>query len=262
MDSLGVRLGRIVELTRTRGIVYWRHQRAQWEYEARSRYWICLGEYSSFVINQFKHWSTCTDSVVWPVPYACAFFCSCQLATVVAWHVSLKRSHFWHPIQTVVIWPITFKLATSLAYLFFLRRYQAIVAMATKHTKPTTTARAIKTDLWVEEDFCDLSELRPEVSGDAEMISFSPIKTMLIPICCSISGATFISSCFIISRGIMLLLASVGILTTSFTLKSSMSFQVFGYPCSMMISSGWKVRAFFWLCVSGFLMEERSRMVY
>ena len=190
------------------------------------------------------------------------FFCSCQLATVVAWHVSLKRSHFWHPIQTVVIWPITFKLATSLAYLFFLRRYQAIVAMATKHTKPTTTARAIKTDLWVEEDFRDLSELRPEASGDAEMISFSPIKTMLIPICCSISGATFISSCFIISRGIMLLLASVGILTTSFTLKSSMSFQVFGYPWSMMISSRWKVRAFFWLCVSGFLMEERSRMVY
>ena len=81
------------------------------------------------------------------------FFCSCQLATVVAWHVSLKRSHFWHPIQTVVIWPITFKLATSLAYLFFLRRYQAIVAMATKHTKPTTTARAIKTDLIKQNGF-------------------------------------------------------------------------------------------------------------
>lgn len=190
------------------------------------------------------------------------FFCSFQLATVVAWHVSLKRSHFWHPLQTVVIWLITFKLATSLAYLFFLRRYQAIVAMATKHTKPTTTARAIKTDLCVEEDFRDLSELRPEASGDVEMISFSPIKTTLIPICCSISGATFVSSCFIISRGIMLLFASVGILTTSFTLKSSMSFQVFGYPWSMMISSSWKVRAFFWLCVSGFLMKERSGMVY
>ena len=32
-------------------LVCWRHQRAQWEYEARSCYWISLGEYSSYVIN-------------------------------------------------------------------------------------------------------------------------------------------------------------------------------------------------------------------
>ena len=31
-------------------IVYWRNQRAQLEYEARSRYWIWLGEFSSYVI--------------------------------------------------------------------------------------------------------------------------------------------------------------------------------------------------------------------
>ena len=45
---------RIAKLTRTRGIVYWSHQRAQWEYEARSRYWIWLGEYSSYVIIIFS----------------------------------------------------------------------------------------------------------------------------------------------------------------------------------------------------------------
>ena len=33
-------------------IIYWRHQRAQWEYEARSRYWIWLGQYSSYVIRE------------------------------------------------------------------------------------------------------------------------------------------------------------------------------------------------------------------
>ena len=40
MDALGRRLGRIAKLTRSRGIVYGRHQRSQWEYEARSRDWI------------------------------------------------------------------------------------------------------------------------------------------------------------------------------------------------------------------------------
>ena len=30
--------------------VYWRHQRTQWENEGRSRYWIWLGEFSSYVI--------------------------------------------------------------------------------------------------------------------------------------------------------------------------------------------------------------------
>ena len=49
---VGRRLRRIAKLTRTRGVVYWRHQLAQWEYEARLRYWIWLGEYSSFVIIQ------------------------------------------------------------------------------------------------------------------------------------------------------------------------------------------------------------------
>ena len=32
--------------------VYWRHQRTQWENEGRSRYWIWLGEFSSYVIMQ------------------------------------------------------------------------------------------------------------------------------------------------------------------------------------------------------------------
>ena len=31
-------------------IVYWRHQRTQWENEGRSRYWIWLGEFSRYVI--------------------------------------------------------------------------------------------------------------------------------------------------------------------------------------------------------------------
>ena len=39
------------KLTKTRGIVYRRHQRAQWEFVARSRYWIWLGEFSNYVIN-------------------------------------------------------------------------------------------------------------------------------------------------------------------------------------------------------------------
>ena len=50
MDALGRRLGRIAKLRRTRGIVYWHHQRAQREYEAHSRYWIWIGEYSGYVI--------------------------------------------------------------------------------------------------------------------------------------------------------------------------------------------------------------------
>ena len=32
MDALGRRHGRVAKLTRTRGIVYWCHQRAQWEF--------------------------------------------------------------------------------------------------------------------------------------------------------------------------------------------------------------------------------------
>ena len=48
--ALGRRLGRNVKLTRTQGIVYGRHQRAQWEYVARSSYWIWLGKYSSYVM--------------------------------------------------------------------------------------------------------------------------------------------------------------------------------------------------------------------
>ena len=47
---VGRRFGRIPKLTRTYS--YWRHQRAQWEYEARSCYWIWLGEYSSHDIFQ------------------------------------------------------------------------------------------------------------------------------------------------------------------------------------------------------------------
>ena len=37
----------------SKDLVYWvrRHQRAQWEHEARSRYRIWIGEYSSYVIN-------------------------------------------------------------------------------------------------------------------------------------------------------------------------------------------------------------------
>ena len=35
-------------------IVYWSHERAQWEYEARSRYWIRLGEHSSYVIMSYE----------------------------------------------------------------------------------------------------------------------------------------------------------------------------------------------------------------
>ena len=35
LDALERCLGKIATLTRTRGIVYGRHQRAQWEYEAR-----------------------------------------------------------------------------------------------------------------------------------------------------------------------------------------------------------------------------------
>ena len=41
-------------LSSHQGIVYWRHQHAQWEYEAQSRYWIWLGEYSSYVIINFE----------------------------------------------------------------------------------------------------------------------------------------------------------------------------------------------------------------
>ena len=50
MDALGRCLGRIAKLTTTRGIVNWRHQRAQWEYVAHSHYWIWLGEFCSYVI--------------------------------------------------------------------------------------------------------------------------------------------------------------------------------------------------------------------
>ena len=50
MDALGRCLGRIAKLTTTRGIVYWRYQRAQWEYVARSCYCIWLGEFCTYVI--------------------------------------------------------------------------------------------------------------------------------------------------------------------------------------------------------------------
>ena len=62
MDALGRRLGWIAKITKTRGIVYWCHQRAQWEYEARSRYWIWIGEYSSYVINVFSLAVPCPTS--------------------------------------------------------------------------------------------------------------------------------------------------------------------------------------------------------
>ena len=57
--ELWMHLGDVFErtankLTTTWGIVYWRHQRAQWEYVARScflkTHWIWLGQYSSYVI--------------------------------------------------------------------------------------------------------------------------------------------------------------------------------------------------------------------
>ena len=48
--ALGRHLGRTAKLTRTRGIVYERHQRAQWQYVARLSYWIRLGEYSGYVM--------------------------------------------------------------------------------------------------------------------------------------------------------------------------------------------------------------------
>ena len=59
LDALGRRLGRIGKLTRTRGtgIVYWRHQHAQWEW-APSRFWLWLGKYSNYVmklLSEFKH---------------------------------------------------------------------------------------------------------------------------------------------------------------------------------------------------------------
>ena len=52
LDALGRRLGRIGKLTRTRGtgIVYWRHQRIQWEW-APSRFWLWLGKYSNYLMN-------------------------------------------------------------------------------------------------------------------------------------------------------------------------------------------------------------------
>lgn len=48
--ALGRHLGRTAKLTRTQGIVYERHQRAQWQYVARLSHWIRLGEYSSYVM--------------------------------------------------------------------------------------------------------------------------------------------------------------------------------------------------------------------
>ena len=50
MHALSRGLGMITKLTRTQGIVYWRQQRAQWEYVARSRYWIWLGVIIAVVI--------------------------------------------------------------------------------------------------------------------------------------------------------------------------------------------------------------------
>ena len=52
-DVLGGLLSSQELYTLARYIVYWvrRHQRAQWEHEARSRYRIWIGEYSSYVIN-------------------------------------------------------------------------------------------------------------------------------------------------------------------------------------------------------------------
>ena len=46
-------------------IVYWSHQRAQYEYEVRSRYWIWLGEFSSYVINLLCE-SLCVRSIIVP----------------------------------------------------------------------------------------------------------------------------------------------------------------------------------------------------
>ena len=47
-------LGRTGKLTTTRGtgIVYWRHQRAQWEW-APTRFWLWLGKYSNYVMKHY-----------------------------------------------------------------------------------------------------------------------------------------------------------------------------------------------------------------
>ena len=54
LDALGRRLVRIGKLTRTRGtgIVYWRHQRAQWEW-APTRFWLWLDKYSNYVMKHY-----------------------------------------------------------------------------------------------------------------------------------------------------------------------------------------------------------------
>ena len=58
MDAPRRRLGRIAKLTTTWGIVYWRHQRAQWEYVAGSRYWIWLGD--NYVLRgEREHFTHC-----------------------------------------------------------------------------------------------------------------------------------------------------------------------------------------------------------
>ena len=38
------------------GFVWWRYERAQWEYEARSRNWIWLDKVTSYVIKQIEWW--------------------------------------------------------------------------------------------------------------------------------------------------------------------------------------------------------------
>ena len=68
VDQLWMHLGDVFErtankLTTTWGIVYWRHQRAQWEYVARlcflKTHWIWLGQYSSYVI-MYVWWCSCS----------------------------------------------------------------------------------------------------------------------------------------------------------------------------------------------------------
>jgi len=94
----GLHLGRIASLTTNWGIVYWRHQRAQWEYVAHSPYWIWLG-YVMILLTGLL----CDNKNRWAQSHLFFPWKSCQNK---ANGISLTHNYGNHcgPEQSIALW--------------------------------------------------------------------------------------------------------------------------------------------------------------
>ena len=71
------------------GYVYWRHERAQWEYEARSRNWIWVDKFTSYVIIVICV-SNCVVEVLTSVIFECLRFLIHLTGDVIDWFFFLS----------------------------------------------------------------------------------------------------------------------------------------------------------------------------